>query len=132
MRTLTKYMWTLTFFYPKRAGIDVVQTGQKIKEICRAHGLTVKMIQAQLYLGTFQSVYAWFSGKSLPSLDNIYRLSRVLGVPMDHMVVGTGTRHEIGIQPQNLQPGRPGEILSTYYNRWKSMVPYFCQQTHGV
>lgn len=97
---------------------------KKMKEICGTHGLTVKMIQDQLYLGTFQSVYAWFSGKSLPSLDNMYRLSQILGVPMDDMVVGAGNSYEVRIQLQNPQPERTEEILLKYYNNWKQMQPW--------
>ncbi len=121
----TNWTWTLTYVYPKHAGIDAVKTGQKMKKICAARGLTVKMIQEQLYLGTFQSVYAWFSGKSLPSLDNIYRLSQILLVPIDDMVIGAGVRHDEDVQPQNPQPDGRAGILSAYYNYWKPMFPYF-------
>lgn len=67
--------------------IDVKRTGRKMKEICRQKGITVKTIQKELYIGSFQSIYAWFSGKTLPSLDNMYRLSRLLGVPMEALIV---------------------------------------------
>lgn len=67
--------------------IDVKRTGRKMKETCRQKGITVKTIQKELYIGSFQSIYAWFSGKTLPSLDNMYRLSRLLGVPMEALIV---------------------------------------------
>ena len=35
----------------------------------------------------FQSVYAWFSGKALPSLDNMYALSYLLGRSIDELIV---------------------------------------------
>ena len=70
-------------------GIDIQQTGKKIKETCRQKGITVKTIQKELYIGSFQSIYAWFSGKTMPSLDNMYRLSRLLGVPMEALIVDT-------------------------------------------
>ena len=69
-------------------GIDLKKTGQRIKEICKSQNISVKDIQETLFIGSFQSVYAWFSGKSLPSLDNLYRLSRLLKVPMDTLIVG--------------------------------------------
>ena len=69
-------------------GIDVKQTGKQMKETCRQKGITVKTIQKELYIGSFQSIYAWFSGKTLPSLDNMYRLSRRLGVPMEALIAG--------------------------------------------
>lgn len=67
--------------------IDVKRTGKKMKEICSQKGITVKTIQRELYIGSFQSVYAWFSGKTMPSLDNMYRLSRLLEVPMETLIV---------------------------------------------
>lgn len=69
-------------------GIDVKKTGQRMKEICRRRNISVKDIQEKLCIGSFQAIYAWFSGKSLPSLDNLYMLSRLLDVPMDWMIVG--------------------------------------------
>lgn len=70
----------------KTGRIDIKNTGRKIRSLCQEKQVSVGMIQRELYIG-FQSVYAWFSGKTLPSLDNLYRLSRLLRVPMDGMIV---------------------------------------------
>ena len=67
--------------------IDMKKTGERIKCLCEAKGITVRNIQEELGIGAFQSVYNWFVGKSLPSLDNMYRLSRLLNVPMETMIV---------------------------------------------
>lgn len=69
-------------------GIDMERTGERIKELCNEKGLTVKELQKELRIGSFQSIYAWFAGKCLPNLDNMYRLSRILGVSMDDIIVG--------------------------------------------
>ncbi len=69
-------------------GIDMKKTGQRIREACKSRDISVKDIQKNLFIGSFQAVYAWFSGKSLPSLDNLYRLSRLLNVSMDSLIVG--------------------------------------------
>lgn len=66
--------------------IDMKKTGAKIKALCRERNLTVKDIQKELYIGAFQSVYDWFSGKTLPSVDNLYRLSKLLKVQMEDMI----------------------------------------------
>ena len=71
--------------------IDFRKTGQRMKAICKRRNLSVKDIQEKLFIGSYQAIYAWFSGKTLPSLDNLYRLSRLLELPMDWMIVG---RHE--------------------------------------
>ncbi|MCD8045353.1 MAG: helix-turn-helix domain-containing protein [Clostridiales bacterium] len=47
----------------------------------------MKEIQECLGIGAYQSVYNWFSGKTLPSLDNMFALSRLLGISMENMIV---------------------------------------------
>lgn len=74
------------------AQIDMKQTGKRIKRLCRERGITVKMIQEELDIGAFQSIYNWFSGKTLPSLDNMYRLSKLLNVAMEDMIVDCSNR----------------------------------------
>lgn len=67
--------------------IDIKLTGQRIKELCSQKGITVKQIQKELNIGAFQSIYNWFSGKTLPTLDNFYYLSKILNVPMESMLI---------------------------------------------
>lgn len=64
------------------------KTGENIKKICKQKGITVKYIQEELNVGAFQSIYNWFNGKTLPSLDNLYALSKILEVSMDNLVIG--------------------------------------------
>ena len=47
-------------------------------------------VQEYLGLGAFQSVYNWFSGRTLPSLDNMYALSALLGMRMEDLIVEKG------------------------------------------
>ena len=72
------------FKYPV---IDSKRTGRQIKTECRKQGLTVREIQDFLQIGAAQSIYDWFQGKSLPALDNMVALSRLLGVPMENLIV---------------------------------------------
>ena len=67
--------------------IDMQKTGRRIKEICDKQRITVKQIQEELNIGSFQSIYSWFHGKTLPSLDNFYALCKLLHVSMDSMIV---------------------------------------------
>lgn len=69
--------------------IDMKRTGQRIRQACEERNITVKQIQNELGIGAFQSVYQWFQGKNLPSLDNFYRLCKLLGVPMESLIVET-------------------------------------------
>lgn len=55
--------------------IDMKRTGENIKRIMMIHGMSVKDIQEFLELSTPQSIYHWFDGRNLPTLDNLYALS---------------------------------------------------------
>lgn len=88
----------------KTGRIDIKNTGRKIRSLCQEKQVSVGMIQRELYIG-FQSVYAWFSGKTLPSLDNLYRLSRLLRVPMDEMIVDME-------EEENCPEGRERELAN--------------------
>lgn len=66
--------------------IDMRRTGRQLKERCEERGITVSDIQKHLHIGSFQSVYAWFCGKTLPSLDNFYALAKLLGASMESLI----------------------------------------------
>lgn len=67
--------------------IDMIKTGQKIKEYVRNAGYSVKDIQNLLNLSCPQPIYRWFKGKILPSVDHLYTLSLILGIHMEEMIV---------------------------------------------
>ncbi len=68
--------------------IDVKRTGQNIKYIMQLRGMTVKDIQSFLELSTPQSIYHWFDGRNLPTLDNLYALSELFCLPVDVLIKG--------------------------------------------
>ena len=70
--------------------IDQVKTGTKIKMMLEKAGYDVKFIQAYLHLSCPQSIYRWFKGKILPSVDHLCALSRLLGVHMEDLLVLEG------------------------------------------
>ncbi|MSS13993.1 helix-turn-helix domain-containing protein [Porcincola intestinalis] len=69
--------------------IDQKATGRQIHRLLKLRGFTVQDVKERLMLGCVQSVYHWLDGQSLPSLDNLYALSRMLRVPMDRLIIGT-------------------------------------------
>ena len=69
--------------------IDVQKTGQNIKRMMLAHGMTVKEVQEYLGLSAPQSIYHWFDGKSLPTVDNLYALSELFCTPVDMLICGS-------------------------------------------
>jgi transcriptional regulator with XRE-family HTH domain len=68
--------------------IDMKRTGQNIKRIMQLKGLNVKDIQEFLELSTPQSIYHWFDGRNLPTIDNLYALSELFHMPMDDFIIG--------------------------------------------
>lgn len=69
--------------------IDITGTGANIKRIMLLKGLTVKDIQKFLGLSTPQSIYHWFDGRNLPTIDNLYALSELFHLPVDALLVGS-------------------------------------------
>ena len=68
--------------------INIKRTGQNIKRIMRLRGFDVKDLQEFLELNTPQSIYHWFDGRNLPTMDNLYALSELFQVPVDAIIVG--------------------------------------------
>lgn len=68
--------------------IDMKRTGQNIKHLMQMNGFTVKDLQEFLELSTPQSIYHWFDGRNLPTVDNLYALSELFGVPVDDLLIG--------------------------------------------
>ena len=79
--------------------IDILGTGLRIKQIMQEKNFTVKDIQDYLGFGTAQSIYHWFKGRNMPTIDNLYALSELFGVPIDEMICGnrknTVRRHRL-------------------------------------
>lgn len=67
--------------------IDMEKTGSYIKTICQKNGIRAMDIKNRLCMSSVQSVYDWFHGKTLPSVDNLLALSRILGKSMDELLV---------------------------------------------
>lgn len=74
--------------YKRYPIIDVYRTGQNIKRIMQLQGLTVRNVQEFLGLSTSQSIYHWFDGRNMPTVDNLYALSELFRVPVDEMLKG--------------------------------------------
>ena len=70
--------------------IDQVKTGIKLKMMLKAAGYDVKSIQEYLHLSCPQSIYRWFKGKVLPSVEHLCALSRLLNVHMEELLVLQG------------------------------------------
>jgi len=67
--------------------IDMVATGANIKKIRISCGLTVKDLQEYFGFEQPQAIYKWQWGETLPSIDNLFALSKLFRVPIDKILV---------------------------------------------
>ena len=72
------------FVYPV---IDMCATGAHIKELMDAREVTVQDVQKAMGLTAPQAVYRWLKGSNMPSVDNLFALSRYLDTSMDDMII---------------------------------------------
>ena len=72
--------------------INKIETGVNLRRIMDMRGVKPKDIQEYLGFGCVQSVYRWLDGVSMPTVDNLYAISKMLQVPMDSIVCGNAGR----------------------------------------
>ena len=68
------------------AVLDPVATGQKITELRKAKHLRVEDVREFFGFECSQSIYKWQRGESLPTVDNLFALSRLLETPIDNIL----------------------------------------------
>ena len=67
--------------------IDIQMTGKLLHLRMKRAGLSVKQLQTVLGLECPQSIYRWFYGQALPSVENLYVLHRVFDCSMENLLV---------------------------------------------
>jgi len=67
--------------------IDLKRTGDRIKDIRKSKGITVRQLQDVFGFSSPQAIYKWQSGESLPTLDNIVILARIFEVSIEDIVI---------------------------------------------
>lgn len=75
---------------PVYLSIKQKATGNKISELLKKNGYTVKDVQEAMGFENPQAVYKWIHGKSLPSVDNLLILSRILHTSIEDILVVDG------------------------------------------
>ena len=67
--------------------IDMTATGANIKRIAADKGMNAKDIQAVFGFGTPQTVFKWFRGVTIPTIDNMVILAKVFDTTIDAIVI---------------------------------------------
>ena len=75
--------------------LDLEATGAKIKTLMKQRGITPRQLQILLDFPYVQTVYNWYAGKNMPTIDNLVVLAQVLDVTMDDIVVTRMVEMEI-------------------------------------
>ncbi|WHS15263.1 helix-turn-helix transcriptional regulator (plasmid) [Ligilactobacillus salivarius] len=70
--------------------INSEKTGANLKSLFKNNGYSVRDIQSVMGFENPQSIYKWLSGRSLPSLDNLVILSKVLHTTIEDILVVDG------------------------------------------
>ena len=72
---------------PQYTSMDMILTGQLIKRLVSEAGYSVSEVQNRLGLSCPQPIYRWYKGKNLPSVDNLFMLSSMLGLHMEDFLI---------------------------------------------
>ena len=67
--------------------IDTIRTGQRISELRKQAGLSVKDLQNIFGFTTPQAIYKWQQGAAMPTIDNLVVLSVVFEVSIEEIIV---------------------------------------------
>lgn len=67
--------------------IDIESTGANILKFRKSKGLSVKDLQVYFGFEEPQAVYKWQWGKCLPSVDNLFALSKLFNIPIEEILV---------------------------------------------
>ena len=67
--------------------IDQEATGENIRKLRLAAGISVKDLQKVLGFANPQTIYKWQRGCGLPSIDNLVVIAGVFGVKVDDILV---------------------------------------------
>lgn len=67
--------------------IDMEATGKHIKEIMKEEGVTPKIFARIMGWEKPQGIYRWYNGETLPSIDTLTVLSRILNRPIESLLI---------------------------------------------
>ena len=59
-------------------------------------GFSVRELSVLMDFSYVQTIYNWFAGKNMPTLDNLIVLAQILGVKMDDLIVTQQVEIEVG------------------------------------
>lgn len=67
--------------------INMIKTGERITELRKQSGLTVRELQDIFGFATPQAIYKWQQGVTLPTIDNLVVLATLFSVNVDDILI---------------------------------------------
>ena len=102
------------------SGIDLDATGKKISKLIDESGLSDKELGGIMGLSV-QSINKWRHGHNLPDIENLFLLSRILGIKVDDFLVPLVVRSQPEVKVQFvvvIQPMAEGFSASAIRRLW--------------
>ena len=111
--------------------IDLEATGKNIQRLRQAKGLTVRDMQGYFRFEEPRAIYKWQSGQSLPTVDNLLALSRLLEVSMEEILVSKPISVTFGSREESRDPvSFLGRICSAVC--FPARIPAFMKAVTGM
>lgn len=102
------------------SGIDMDATGKKISKLIDESGLSDKELGGIMGLSV-QSINKWRHGHNLPDIENLFLLSRILGIKVDDFLVPLVVKSQPEVKTQFvvvIQPMAEGFSASAIRRLW--------------
>ena len=102
------------------SGIDMDATGKKISKLIDESGLSDKELGGIMGLSV-QSINKWRHGHNLPDIENLFLLSRILGIKVDDFLVPLVLKSQSEVKIQlwvGFQPEAEGFSASAIRRLW--------------
>ncbi len=99
--------------------LDAKATGTRIKELRMEHHLKVEEIAQFMGFESEQAVYKWQRGDSLPTVDNLYALSRLFDTSVDDILRGSREEDESPSLPLYTGIFGNGAIQKILYQQYR-------------
>ena len=74
--------------------IDLAATGENIRRLRISRGLSVRQLQSFFGFEEPRAIYKWQKGESLPTVDNLYALGKILDVPMEQILIPVNNKEQ--------------------------------------
>ena len=80
--------------------IDLAATGDNIRRLRMARGLTVRDLQSYFGFAEPRAIYKWQKGETLPTVDNLYALGALFEVSLEQILIPVAENPDIVCEQQ--------------------------------